>query len=147
MDDVIIDNETQPDKLIIIRDTLRAGRAVNPVTVREFLSWFGAKRRGVAIVSWIREELASSQLATIPDFEEPWIDGLIAFRLVSEDNAQGDAAASSTGLAEGVVLLRQTKRNRDLRGSTERQATGSVASKRRTNRLFQLLRKPAYKRL
>lgn len=68
-----------PVELKNVADALAAGRAVNPVTVREFLSWFDAQRRGVSIVAQIREQLDELSLETLPDFEEPWIDGLVAF--------------------------------------------------------------------
>ena len=93
-----------PTELTTIRDTLCEGRAVNPVTVREFLSWFDAKRRGISIVARIREELESLQLSTVPDLEEPWIDGLIAFHRVGVAAAVGHAAASSTAATEDVAL-------------------------------------------
>lgn len=93
-----------PTELTTIRDTLREGRAVNPVTVREFLSWFDAKRRGISIVARIREELESLRLSTVPDLEEPWIDGLVAFHLVGIVEAEGHAAGSSTATAEGAAL-------------------------------------------
>jgi hypothetical protein len=41
-------------ELATIADGLKAGRAVEPVTVRTFLSWFGAQRRGWQIVHQIR---------------------------------------------------------------------------------------------
>lgn len=94
--------DVPPTELTTIRDTLCEGRAVNPVTVREFLSWFDAKRRGISIVARIREELESLQLSTVPDLEEPWIDGLIAFHLIGATEAEGHAAGNSTAVAKGV---------------------------------------------
>lgn len=96
-------NDVPPNELTTIHDTLCEGRAVNPVTVREFLSWFDAKRRGISIVARIREELESLQLSTVPDFEEPWIDGLIAFHTVRAAGTEGRAGGSSTAAAEGVA--------------------------------------------
>ena len=101
-DAAIWGDDVPPTELTTIRDTLREGRAVNPVTVREFLSWFDAKRRGISIVARIREDLESLQLSTVPDFEEPWIDGLIAFHLVGVVEAEEPATGSSTSAAGGV---------------------------------------------
>ena len=92
-----------PNELKIIRDTLAGGRSVNPVTVREFLSWFDAHRRGVSIVARIREVLDEQSIVTIPDFEEPWIDGLIAFHLIGVDAATGKAAGDSKAAAIAVI--------------------------------------------
>lgn len=88
-----------PAELINVRDSLATGRSVNPVTVREFLSWFDARRRGVAIVATIRERLEELSLVTIPDFEEPWIDGLIAFHLTGVVVAEGKSCGTSTAVA------------------------------------------------
>lgn len=92
-----------PTELTTIRDALHEGRAVNPVTVREFLSWFDAKRRGISIVARIREELESLQLSTVPDIDEQWIDGLIAFHLSGVAEAASHTAAGSIGVTEGVA--------------------------------------------
>ncbi|WP_375383490.1 CBS domain-containing protein [uncultured Sphingomonas sp.] len=80
-----------PKELKTVADALAAGRSVNPVTVREFLSWFDAKRRGVSIVAHIREQLEELSLETLPDFEEPWLDGSVGFHRASA-MAEGTAA-------------------------------------------------------
>jgi hypothetical protein len=41
-------------ELATVIDSLKAGRPVEPITVRTFLSWFGAQRRGWQIVHQIR---------------------------------------------------------------------------------------------
>ena len=58
-----------------ISEELEAGGAITPVTVREFLNWFGAERRGQHVVARIRSELEEHRLHTVPDFEGAWIDG------------------------------------------------------------------------
>ena len=83
-----------------VRDALAQGQAVNPATVREFLSWFGVKRRGVANVERIRTDLSAAQIYTIPDFEEPWIDAPISFALSHVAVATGTACGTST--VEGI---------------------------------------------
>lgn len=50
-------------------------------TVRSFLSWFGAERRGYWKVREIRRALNKVKLKTEPDFEEAWIDAPITFVL------------------------------------------------------------------
>jgi CBS domain-containing protein len=57
-----------------ISDEVAAGNIPPPVTTREFLSWFGAQRRGFWIVNQIRRELRAARLETMPDFEANFID-------------------------------------------------------------------------
>lgn len=111
-----------PKELLIIRDTLADGRSVNPVTVREFLSWFDAHRRGVAIVSRIREVLEEESIVTIPDFEEPWIDGLIAFHLMGVVEATGTATGNLT--AEAVASVDQPTEIVEVEGVWEHREAG-----------------------
>ena len=88
------------DRLPRIAAQLRAGERVEPVTVRELLSWFGAQRRGSIIAFVIRDELAGTGLVTKPDFYEPYIDGLVEFHLVEE--ASGPSPAESP--ADAAVI-------------------------------------------
>lgn len=67
-----------------IAEDLKAGREVEPVTVRTFLLWFDAQRRGPNIVGRIRQELEEACLVTVPDFESRWIDAPINFSLAEE---------------------------------------------------------------
>lgn len=73
---------TEPERLTKAAQQLQAGAEVAPVTVREFLSWFGAQRRGYWIVSSIREALERNKLRTEPDFEAEYIDSPISLVLV-----------------------------------------------------------------
>ncbi len=57
-----------------IADEIANGKSPAPVTTREFLSWFGAQRRGYFIVRSIRRELEKAGLQTVPDFESNYID-------------------------------------------------------------------------
>jgi predicted transcriptional regulator len=62
-----------------IAQDLDVGREVEGVTVRELLSWFGAKKRGYWIVQEIREALVGTGLKTVPDFDAVWIDAMVTF--------------------------------------------------------------------
>jgi len=62
-----------------IVEMLDTGQQPDPVTVRELLSWFDAKRRGYWIVEEIREALGVAGLRTVPDFNETWIDAPVSF--------------------------------------------------------------------
>jgi CBS domain-containing protein len=68
------------------------------VSVRTFLSWFGAYRRGYYKVKEMRRALAVAGLETVPDFESAYIDSLISFV-----NASGSGMGDSTdGGASGI---------------------------------------------
>src|SRR5687768_16282293 len=84
-------------ELAVIVEDLKAGRLAEPVTVRTFLSWFGAQRRGWQIVHYIREQLAEAGLKTVPDFESRWIDAPIGFQW-------SDADQSSRGVPADVAV-------------------------------------------
>lgn len=71
-------------------EDLKEKKTVAGPTVREFLSWFRAKRRGFWIVKSIRHELQSAGLITEPDFESAYIDSRIEFVLVSEVTETGE---------------------------------------------------------
>jgi CBS domain-containing protein len=79
---------------------LREGRPTSPVTVRNFLSWFGVQRRGVNVVHYIRQQLDETGLITVPDFESTWIDGQIELCLRNE---QADQELSATALVADAV--------------------------------------------
>jgi CBS domain-containing protein len=72
------------DRLTEIVEQLRANKDVPSLTVREFLSWFGAQRRGYAISEKIRQALRNAKLQTEPDFESAYLDSSICFSLASE---------------------------------------------------------------
>jgi CBS domain-containing protein len=69
---------------------------VSPVTVREFLSWFNAKRRGNEIVRWIRSALEKAALTTEPDFESAFIDSELVFKLAETVDTKAPRPESST---------------------------------------------------
>jgi hypothetical protein len=74
-------------ELATIAENLKEGRAVDPVTVRTFLGWFGAKRRGFVVTHRIRWQLQEAGLATIPDFESSWLDSYIEFQQIDHGEA------------------------------------------------------------
>jgi len=91
-------------KLASIADDLKSGRDLKPVSVREFLGWFGVQRRGYNIVHDIRSKLKEAGLITEPDFESTWIDGEIGFRLRTAPQVSAslntEVGASFSGTAE-----------------------------------------------
>lgn len=102
------------ERLKEIADDLTQGRPSPRETVRSFLSWFDAERRGYKVVALIRAELDGANLVTDPDFEAAYIDAHIFFALKASPNvespddqgkkgeqppsppAQGDGDASSS---------------------------------------------------
>src|SRR5438132_5872650 len=72
------------ERLTEIAEQLHAGKDVSSLTVRGFLSWFGAQRRGYAISEKIRQALRNAKLQTEPDFESAYLDSSIRFSLASE---------------------------------------------------------------
>lgn len=62
-----------------IRTRLDAGEASPTPTVREFLSWVHAQRRGYYIVDELRQALKKAGLETTPDFESAHIDAPLSF--------------------------------------------------------------------
>jgi hypothetical protein len=55
---------TPEDKLRLIAERLKSGDTPTSVSVRELLSWFGARRRGYYVVQRIREALSGLSLET-----------------------------------------------------------------------------------
>lgn len=85
-----------PEKLKEINSEVEAGKKPSE-TVRSFLWWFLAQRRGWRVVRDIRGALASLKLKTIPDFEYAYIDQRVSFvRVVPED----ESATETEGVAE-----------------------------------------------
>jgi hypothetical protein len=71
-----------PSQLRDIAERLSRHERVNRRTVGNFLKWFGAVRRGSAVVATIREALLAAGLETDPDFTQGDVESFISFRLV-----------------------------------------------------------------
>jgi hypothetical protein len=85
-----------------IHAALSAQQEVEPVSVREFIGWVYAERRGYWVVRRIRKFLERAQLRTVPDFDSVHIDSKISFALLepspappAEANAFEPAPASA----------------------------------------------------
>lgn len=76
------------DRLTEIAKRLKQGQKVSPISVREFLGWFGAQRRGSWVVYWIRRNLDDAGLTTEPDFESAYIDSKVNFALARTEEAE-----------------------------------------------------------
>lgn len=94
---------TDSERISTIAQQLQGGTSVPPITVREFLSWFSAQRRGYWIVSSIREALAQNNVRTEPDFESEYIDSPISFVLVEQTPPEESVQQPSIELASTAV--------------------------------------------
>jgi CBS domain-containing protein len=70
-----------PARIQSAAERLKSGRRSNKITVRDFLRYFGAERRGAMRVQEIRAVLDELDLQTEPDFEMAWIDSPMWLRL------------------------------------------------------------------
>lgn len=103
MDRVAMDEETRQKELSAIRDALREGRTLPPITVRDLLSLFNAMRRGFWVVEQINHELSEYSLKTEPSFETIWIGDQVNFVLVPE------VKASEEGTFNAIEIGKQTE--------------------------------------
>jgi len=106
---------TQIKQLAEIREKIDRDKEVAPVSVRDFLEWFGVQRRGSFIVWWIRRELDKAGLKTEPDFQSAYIDSAITFISApapgeeqGEDDDSGDDIHSEGDIANSTVLAGST---------------------------------------
>ena len=84
-----------PRELDAVAEALTQDRTVEPVTVRVFLSWFDAQRRGIRVVREIREQLKKAGVETDPDFEPAYIEAPIGFHLTSLTDSGGSNGRST----------------------------------------------------
>jgi len=103
-----------PPQLNSVVEALRAGRVAEPVTVRTFLEWFDAYRRGWRVVQEIRQQLAAVNVITVPDFESRWIDSPIGFSfatneppdahdLTGNQNMNVDKVVETSGIQDALL--------------------------------------------
>jgi CBS domain-containing protein len=93
-----------PDPLLQVSELLKQGKPSPKVSVRTFLSWFGAQRRGSFVVYLINETLRGLKLATNPDFEYAYIDSEITFIPREQKTSEGaGAAAPAVPIAEAAA--------------------------------------------
>lgn len=71
-------------RLAEIAEQLKRGEKPEPETVRTFLSWFGAQRRGHYVAQRVKRLLRKNGLTTIPDFQYAYIDSQVTFELAPQ---------------------------------------------------------------
>ena len=74
-----------------IKQDIEKGAAPSPVelTVREFIGWYGKRRRGSLLVKHIRNKMEALQLRTVPDFEFAYIDSKIKIETAGDSPSGG----------------------------------------------------------
>ncbi len=113
-------------ELTHIAEELKAQRPVSPVTVRTFLSWFDAQRRGYFVVARIKQQLEEAGVSTFPDFESAWIDTPIGFILTSskqalvEEDPGIDSSISTARPTDDVLVSGTETTNRISKDPTYR---------------------------
>lgn len=91
-------------KLTAIAAQLKKGVAPQKETVRAFLLWFNAERRGFRVVRRIRSALRRHGVATSPDFEYTWLDGSVTF-VTASTNGDGGVLAEGTAVADPTFRI------------------------------------------
>ena len=73
-----------PPRIREIAERLGRNERVKRIPIASLLKYFGAERRGTAVVSEIKSALRSVWLATEPDFTQGTVNDYIGFRLIEE---------------------------------------------------------------
>lgn len=127
------------ERLQEIAEALRSDGAAQSVTVREFLTWFGAQRRGYGQAQRIRDALRSARLTTEPDFEGAYLGSEITFSLASHSAEDGyDPQLPQTGAAvpqAGGVSSDRTSPLRPLLGGGVADPTYRIGKLSAANRV------------
>lgn len=82
-----------PYQVIEMAQKLKDGQPSRRFKVRAVLKWFGAKRRGDAILSEIQATLTKYGLVTVPPINKPEIDEYVKFDLASPHTEAAVAAS------------------------------------------------------
>ena len=83
---------------------LKDGKTVPPVSIRNFLSWFDARRRTPGNVQYIDNQLSRANVRTVPGYLNTWVDAPITFELATSENAAG----ASPGVAGSEEELKHS---------------------------------------
>lgn len=94
--------EYPSERLERIAAELRDGKEVESITVRQFLWWWFAERRGHVVVWNIRRALRDAGLETDPDFAGAYIGSRISFKLTAPDVEEAQPIAT-----EEVIEIRE----------------------------------------
>jgi len=90
-------------RLAAIAAALRRGDAAPEISVREFLWWWKAARRGYWVSDRIRKALAEAGIHTDPDFESTYLNATLTFR-------SGESAPTAPPSGDRPTEVPATKR-------------------------------------
>lgn len=87
---------------LLLEASARApGEELN-LSIRDFISHWGALRRGSWVVEQITEALAEHGLVTVPSFENGWIDNTITLLRLRSTKKEGEVAPTVLDLASSA---------------------------------------------
>ncbi|TIL35378.1 CBS domain-containing protein [Mesorhizobium sp.] len=101
----VYDYKTSDEILEEVNKIWKAGKKLEDVTTRQFLTWFDAYRRGPNIVARIRSLLEKYSLETYPDFESRYIDANITVRPVKVVNERISDSTKQDGGNDPVFRI------------------------------------------
>ncbi len=84
---------------------LKEEKAVPPVTIRTFLSWFDVQRRTRLNVEYIDGELDKANVKTVPNYRETWVDNSITFEFMKASEVESRNSAAKTSSDHGEERL------------------------------------------
>jgi CBS domain-containing protein len=101
------------ERLEDIYTRLSSNQHVESLTVRQFIGWFNAERRGYMVAWHIRRALERAKMVTVPDFDGVHIDAKIRFVLlelpeVTATSGQPVQADQNSQQAQSEILLEST---------------------------------------
>src|SRR5829696_8987821 len=82
-----------PSQLQQAADQVHKNGKPKMIRVRDLLSWFGAQRRGILVISEVRKALKRAKVVTVPDFEVAYIDQRIKLKPLELANSTQSATA------------------------------------------------------
>lgn len=113
MSDTTGDAQPQPNsytELLVDAATRRAGNEVK-ITIREFISYWDALRRGSWVIERIQNALDEHGLVTVPSFENGWIDNIIVLFPIQRGRTHPGAAETTDLHVEEIGPAAQVKSN------------------------------------
>ncbi|GLX14737.1 CBS domain-containing protein [Pseudomonas straminea] len=121
--------EERNKRLKAIKESLDTGWEVTGVSVRDFISWFGAERRGNMVSYVIRKVLKEFELETFPDFDTVPLDAKISFKLITspdQDNDQSEETPDETSESFDDINPEATASDGDIETAQALLVTGAL---------------------
>jgi Protein of unknown function DUF262/HNH endonuclease len=100
-----------PYQIIEMAQKLKAGQTSRRFKVRAVLKWFGAKRRGDAILTEVLNTLKQYGLTTEPAFDHPGLDDYVQFGLMGQPTALSTVAQTPKNASTDAIVEVSTNPN------------------------------------